>query len=104
VNRSGFDADFMVETSPAGSLELRVIGALVLVGRDVFEQAVQRAGVVYQSTHSIVAWSTSSMVSAGPARERAVTGDGFCLVEPIVVSARAVVGIADGADRAAIPS
>jgi hypothetical protein len=45
----------MVETSPAGSLELKVIGALVLVGRDVFEQAVQRAGVVYQSTHSSVA-------------------------------------------------
>src|ERR1700738_961247 len=50
-----------------GRRGLSVIGGVVFVGWDVVELAVQSA-VVDQSTHSIVVYSTSSMVRSGPAR------------------------------------
>lgn len=46
MNRSEFDADFIVEASPAGRLGLSVVGSLVLLGWDVVEQTVQAAVVV----------------------------------------------------------
>src|ERR1700737_1097451 len=73
-----------------GRRGLSVIGGVVFVGWDVVELAVQSA-VVDQSTHSIVVYSTSSMVRSGPARNGLRRPTASVLNSPIVVTARALL-------------
>jgi hypothetical protein len=64
-----------------GRLGLSVIGALVLVRWDVIEQAVQPAGVVpVDPLHRGVLDVVDGFQRAS--QERAVTADGFGLVQP----------------------
>jgi hypothetical protein len=49
-------------------LDVSVVGGLVFFGRNVLKLAVQAVVVVHKSTHSIVAYSTSSIVRNGSSR------------------------------------
>ena len=60
----------------------------MLIGWDVVELAVQAADV--ESTHSIVAYSTSSIVRNGPPRNGLPRPTASVLNNPIVVSANAL--------------
>jgi hypothetical protein len=72
-----------------GRLGSSVISGLMLVGGDIVERLCSR-WLLYQSTHSMVAYSTSSMVCSGPVRNGLCRPTASVLNNPIVVSARAL--------------
>ena len=96
LNCSGFDAGFMVETSPAGMSGVERSRRSYSSG-DVVELAVQRRW--YQSIHSMVAYSTSFKGAQRTGAENGLRGPMASVFEqPDRCLGQNIVVIADAAN------